>query len=173
MMPATVLSGRASPTLPSDEIDPAPEPFLIESVLADIRELLRRSRRLNDEVAAAEAAHAGDRAWHRVAAEVGAVHQRVEKALRLAAARDGVTLATGHPLAAAPDAGVTGEAGLSRCRRWARELEQHCAAAISQSRALGLDHLAQALGRWRRDLIGLEQPLIAAHADTTAGSRRR
>lgn len=173
-MPVIVAHGSSSAALFRDAADSPAEPFLIESVLTEIRNLLRRSRRLNDE-AAAEAALRSTPAWHGIASEVAAVHERAASGLRAAARQDGVLLPTDHPLATAGALPRATEDALARCRRWARELEEHCAAAISQAAALGLENLTEALARWRRDLIGLERPLIDAQAQppATSQSRRR
>lgn len=167
-MTAAVHSGPAS-ALPSLPGKGRPvEPFLLESVLEHIRVLRRRFRRLARE-ASAEAARQSSPAWHRLRDEVDAAQRRAERLLLAAAARDRIGLLD-DPGPAQPPAEAA-EQSIERFRRWARELEEQCACLVSQSNALDLPHLAEALAQWRRDLIGLERPLIATKA-ASSGRRR-
>ena len=174
---AAVPSG-AVPAALSPAADAVAEPLLIESVLTEIQELLARSRELGTRVTAEAGARSGATEWRQLDCEVTAAHERAERSLRLAAANDGVSLPrdaaghAGHAGARAAAAPAAGESVVRHCRRLARELEELCASVVPQADALGLDHLAFALGRWRCDLIGLEQPLITAQAHLNASRKR-
>jgi hypothetical protein len=171
-MLAPVPFGGAPSKPTADESDPPSEPFLLESLLADIRVLRARSRALAQE-SQEEARRHPATAWEKLRDEVALAHERAERTLTAAAGRDGVPLAAIQPPADILPAseGRRSEDAICRFRRMARELEQQCASVLGQAGDLGLTHLGRALGRWRRELIGLEQPLIAVNAQASASRR--
>jgi hypothetical protein len=168
-MTAAARSGPASAPLSRHAKEHAAEPFLLESVLGEIQLLRTRFRSLAAQ-AAAEAAQRNVPAWQRLSDEVTTAQRRAERLLLSAAERDGVHLLDDASANGTSGSHAAHEPSVGRFRRWARELEEHCACVISHANALGLERLAQALAQCRRDLIGLEQPLIAANA---AASERR
>ena len=171
-MPAALPFGGAPSDPTSDDGDPTSEPFLLESLLHEIRTLRARSAALV-QAAAEEAQRRPSPAWERLRQEVKTAHERAERTLLAAAERDGVP-----PAAIQRDpATVTGveksggEDAICRFRKRARELEEQCTGAVGQAGDLGLMHLSHALSQWRRELIGLEQPLIEANAQCGVSRR--
>lgn len=120
---------------------------------------LRCSRRIKPDAPPAIAA---------LGREVQALHARVEALLQEAARNDRVRLRPLRPLDIQdPEGSMIGE-----CRRVAHDLEEQCAAESRHAQAMGLLAIAGALSDWRRELIGLERPLIAAHAEQQAFDNR-
>src|SRR5690606_2164127 len=100
--------------------------------------------------------------------DVQAVHARVEALLVQAAKRDRVRLRALRPLEIPDPEGPM----IRECRRIAHDLEEQCADEARHAQALGLIAIADALAAWRRELIGLERPLNAAHAELQALANR-
>jgi hypothetical protein len=118
------------------------------------------------------AAHHPDAARQRFAGELAATHDCADETLKIAAERDGVSLPPLRPtLPSLTTAGLSDSGLVAYGLREARDLERQCTSIISQAEAVGLHHVVQALRRWRCELIGLEQPLIALNA--TVSTRRR
>lgn len=140
----------------------SPEPEALESFLSELQHLRERMAGLLT-VADALSDPAASPAWRALVLEMRAGHRRAEHLLEAAAQHDAIDLPA--PGIASPDRPVSKAALLAHCRRLARDLEEQCAAASGHAGALGLAALAGALQRWRCELIGLERPLIAAHAE--------
>jgi hypothetical protein len=163
-MPAAESSGGAPAEPSGDGSDPTAEPFLLESLLAEVRSARFQARQLAEESALQAALHPVPE-WQHLHREVTGALQRAERTLLAAAVRDGLPLNALEPDSAAERAERDAdEDPLGRVRRLAREVEHHCTSVTGQAAELGLTHLAHALGRWSRELIGLEQPLIRANA---------
>jgi len=139
------------------------EPDALGSFLAELESLRARAAGLAHRCARRTARDAPP-ARAALAREVQSVHRRVEKLLAAAAAEDGVRLRPLTPVTVPEPEGSV----LSECRHVSRDLEEQCAAASRHALVLGLTALAETLQRWRRELIGLERPLIAAHAEAQA-----
>jgi hypothetical protein len=163
-MPAAEFPGGAPAEPSGDGGDPTAEPFLLESLLAEIRLARLQARQLAEESALQVALHPVPE-WQHLHREVSGAVQRADRTLLAAAARDGLPLnALESGSAAAHGERDPDEDPLRRVRRLARAVEHHCTSVMGQAAGLGLTHLAHALGRWSRELIGLEQPLIRVNA---------